>query len=600
MHFSSLVRSAFAIVAVGAVALGVAACEPEEETEGQSQDSLPEPVIPGVTGGEGGSSTSGPASPLVHAVGHSVPVVGTAIEDQVPGWTCGSAEQTHYGCKSDSGESFSFANVDGIWELSDGFREQFVETDHSKVVRDMHQGEYVSFPGGACAATGENELTCASLESHAGFVLDEDGRKELSEEEASEFFGGNILESGTPILPTRYLTVFFGGEEVTCGLNHRNGAPDVYCQGNDVDWGKAEGFDADANGVGFHTEGDGRKFAAAANMGQDMEGTTWLNEGTYNWMNSADVTYEDSELRIDYDGFEITVTQDSYDIVKAEREGSAVDLRSESVNVDGTERSYMVAAPQGWQNRRLPLIYVIHGKGSNPQRMSNATEFHKFADAIVVYPEGVDESWAPAYYAADPSGRSDLAFMDQLHNRLSNDFEVDQQRVYVSGFSNGGGFARYLSCQRPGRFPTITTVGAAVFESTVEDCAERPTNYLSFHGTDDDRVAFDGGPRKDNGEEYYLLGAEEALLTAAMDAECTAPRDGVELEENRVDGYPSRVKSIEHAGGCRNDLQLISIDEMGHRWPRGQEEYAGVDATIESLNFFDIEHTATRDEPDII
>ncbi|STC70394.1 alpha/beta hydrolase family esterase [Corynebacterium pilosum] len=388
--------------------------------------------------------------------------------------------------------------------------------------------------------------------------------------------------------------------EVTCGLNHRNGAPDVYCQGIDVDWGKAEEFDSDANGVGFHTEGDGRKFAAAANMGQDMEGTTWLNEGTYNWMNSADVSYDGTELRVSYDGFEITVARDSYDLVKADPQGSAVDLRSESVDVDGTKRSYMVAAPQGWQDRRLPLIYVIHGKGSNPQRMADLTEFHKFADAIVVYPEGVDESWAPAYYAAAPSGRSDLAFMDQLHNRLSNEFEVDQQRVYATGFSNGGGFARFLSCERPGRFPTITTAGAAVFDSTVEGCAEHATNYLSFHGTDDDRVEFDGARREVDGEEHRLFSAKDTLLTAATDALCTAPRHGLKLEENRVYGYPTRVKSFEHAGGCRNQLQLISIDGMGHRWPRGQEELAGVDATIESLNFFDIEHTATRDEPDII
>lgn len=203
MYFSSLVRSAVAIVAVGAVALGVAACEPEEGAQDQSQDALPEPVIPGVTGGEGGSSTSGPASPLVHAVGHSYPVTGIAIEDQVPGWTCAAGEQTDYGCTSDSGESFTFADSDGTWDLSEGFDELLVGTDNSKIVRDMHPGEYVSFPSGACAASGEKELTCAGMDSHAGFVLNEEGRRELSEDEVTEFFGGSFFEkTTTPILPT--------------------------------------------------------------------------------------------------------------------------------------------------------------------------------------------------------------------------------------------------------------------------------------------------------------------------------------------------------------------------------------------------------------
>lgn len=164
---------------------------------------MPEPVIPGVTGGEGGSSTSGPASPLVHAVGHSYPVTGIAIEDQGPGWTCAAGEQTDYGCTSDSGESFTFADSDGTWDLSEGFDELLVGTDNSKIVRDMHPGEYVSFPSGACAASGEKELTCAGMDSHAGFVLNEEGRRELSEDEVTEFFGGSFFEkTTTPILPT--------------------------------------------------------------------------------------------------------------------------------------------------------------------------------------------------------------------------------------------------------------------------------------------------------------------------------------------------------------------------------------------------------------
>ncbi len=582
---SQLVRAVLAIVVAGLVAVATAACDfgmPSLPGLGDDEASaLPEPT--------GDASESNPAFPLIHAVGHSFPARGAVIADQVPGWTCGASAGSDYGCVKSTGESFSFADAQGAWAMTPGWDDDNLETENVFVVDAMRPGDFVSFPGGACAATADEELTCASLEYSAGFKLSDDGMRVLTDDEVANFFG----EPHT--VPTQYISANLDGENVTCVVQPRGGWMTFGCQGSQVDWGWVPETHDAANSVSINTSGDAKMVTMAGNMGQDREGTTWLSEGSYNWLNSADLTYDGSRLRVNYDGYEISVDRSNYSAVKQGSEGAGEELHEEVINVDGTDRYYRVSAPEGWQNRRLPVIYVVHGRGSTPQNMADATEFHKFADAIVVYPQGVDESWAPTFYAADPSGRSDLAFMDQLHNTISSTYSVDQQRVFATGFSNGGGFVRYLSCQRPGRFSTITTAGAAVYESVIDGCAESPINYLSFHGTADDLVEFDGDVREVFGGTFRYLSATDTLLDAAEDSECSQPKPGPKLEKSYVDGYPTSVESIKYNGYCATDLQLISIAGMDHRWPSGENKAGGVDATLESLNFFQVRHTGDSD-----
>ena len=65
------------------------------------------------------------------------------------------------------------------------------------------------------------------------------------------------------------------------------------------------------------------------------------------------------------------------------------------------------------------------------------------SDAIIVYPQGRNNAWEGAPYAATSRGQ-DVAFVREIVRTLANEGKADRSRVYATGLSNGGGMASLL------------------------------------------------------------------------------------------------------------------------------------------------------------
>ena len=64
-------------------------------------------------------------------------------------------------------------------------------------------------------------------------------------------------------------------------------------------------------------------------------------------------------------------------------------------------------------------------------------------------------------------------------------YNVDHDRIYAVGMSNGGGFAALLGCRMPEQFRAIASVAGAYYPGTYEGCAEGPVAFLEIHGGKD-------------------------------------------------------------------------------------------------------------------
>ena len=192
--------------------------------------------------------------------------------------------------------------------------------------------------------------------------------------------------------------------------------------------------------------------------------------------------------------------------------------------------------------------------------------------------QGVDNAWAPAPYAAT-SGEQDLAFVDAALHQLTLDFSVDRARVFAAGFSNGGGFAAYLGCQRPQEFTAVATVAGAFYEKVSEGCSMIPMKHIDFHGTADPVIAYAGGSRHN-----HVYDSTEELMSDAA-------------ERNRCDPQPvERIVSndvVEQRWvGCDAGLVHYRIVGGGHSWP-GEAKHSSPSvpsgfATRTLLEFFGI------------
>jgi polyhydroxybutyrate depolymerase len=172
--------------------------------------------------------------------------------------------------------------------------------------------------------------------------------------------------------------------------------------------------------------------------------------------------------------------------------------RVEHLNIDGTNRSYVILLPDPMPPKPA-LVLVFHGDGGDGAGMhqgwpwENATH----GDAILVYPDGLGATWT---LGGDEPNR-DLVFIDRLVAGLFLRFPLDRSRIYAAGYSSGGFFANVLACRRPGLLRAISSSAggapysqASKYPNGYPKCAgETPVAAIALHGTQDFGVTIDSG-----------------------------------------------------------------------------------------------------------
>ena len=158
-------------------------------------------------------------------------------------------------------------------------------------------------------------------------------------------------------------------------------------------------------------------------------------------------------------------------------------------------RSYLVAVPPGYRDDTpAPVILDLHGRGQTAVDHainSGMTEFAWPHGYIVVHPQGIGEIPAWPTRAIDPGVAAEVAFFGLILDTLAADLTIDPDRVFVSGFSLGGGMAGRLACALSDRISGIAVVAASLQGWGVCD-PTGPVPVLAIHGVDDQVAPFNG------------------------------------------------------------------------------------------------------------
>lgn len=120
-----------------------------------------------------------------------------------------------------------------------------------------------------------------------------------------------------------------------------------------------------------------------------------------------------------------------------------------TMDVDGVNRSYLLARPDPMPTTALPLVISLHGDGGNSASMRAALPLEAAAtnagqQAVFVYPKsaaGAFEYWSDAGRAHEG------LFVQQLISALQGPLGIDANRVYLVGFSGGATMANALGCR---------------------------------------------------------------------------------------------------------------------------------------------------------
>jgi polyhydroxybutyrate depolymerase len=170
-------------------------------------------------------------------------------------------------------------------------------------------------------------------------------------------------------------------------------------------------------------------------------------------------------------------------------------------NVNSTTREALVYIPESAKTKPTPIIFAFHGHGGTAERVSRSWDYQKlWPQAMVVYmeglktpgeltdPEGNRTGWQKT--VGDQNDR-DLKFFDAVLASLETEYNVDKNRIYATGHSNGGSFTYLLWEARPKVFAAFAPSAAVKRPLVVNNPHFVPKPAFIIAGQNDSLVKFD-------------------------------------------------------------------------------------------------------------
>lgn len=201
---------------------------------------------------------------------------------------------------------------------------------------------------------------------------------------------------------------------------------------------------------------------------------------------------------------------------------------------------------------------------------------------LVVFPNAMSRDPAqPSSFARNPQlwndgsdrfypgqkAPDDVGFIAAMLDDLSARFEVDERRVFVTGFSNGASMSFRVGAELSDRIAAIAPVAGALWFDPPQFRHPVPMCYIT--GTADPLNLIEGGVPK--------------LAAGASDRVRAKPKPPVRdsiLKWAKALGCPATTPSTSDAHGVRTEtysacmgaaeIVYIAVDGLGHTWAGGR------------------------------
>lgn len=248
-------------------------------------------------------------------------------------------------------------------------------------------------------------------------------------------------------------------------------------------------------------------------------------------------------------------------------------------------RQYTLYIPANYTGtEKVPLLFNFHGGDGTGQGMLFMSDMRPIADTagfIIVYPTALPDpagGCSACWTHKEPSTINDIFFVEEMINTIALDYQIDLDRVYTTGYSNGGEFSFVLACQLSDKIAAVTSVARSMYEPVYSTCApSHPTAVMTIHGTQDEYngIVFAG-------VTYYLSLDDVNTYWANYNNTDITPiitNIGTQTEHYRWENGDGCV-SVEH----------FKVNGGGHDWP-GSFGTNDIVSDIEIWNFvsrFDI------------
>jgi polyhydroxybutyrate depolymerase len=193
--------------------------------------------------------------------------------------------------------------------------------------------------------------------------------------------------------------------------------------------------------------------------------------------------------------------------------------------------------------------------------------YYYFGFNVPVYPE----SWFRWRSLTD-----DVGFVVDLIDKMENVYNIDSDRIYLTGFSNGADFTYSLGCLLSDKVAAIAPVAGEIAkkEADEEDYTyppdpENPLPIIVFHGTEDPAYPWDG--------DQWGCGIDPSIQFWVKHNGCDPKPEIYESESGNI------IRYTYSNGNDGSEVILYKTIGGGHWWPA-----SGLVDTIQEIDATDL------------
>jgi len=239
----------------------------------------------------------------------------------------------------------------------------------------------------------------------------------------------------------------------------------------------------------------------------------------------------------------------------------------------------------------VPLLFSFHGLGSNGDEQRDLTKFDVLAEregfiavfpyATVLDPDDYPEAELPPLTGAEIqwnlgagslqyyAGIDDVGFAADMIDWFETNYNVDTDRVYSTGMSDGALFSYLLAFNLTGTFAAIAPV-CGPMPWGFDTPAASPMTVILMHGTADPILFYDGYGGM-GGNVTYSVDETVAYWCDVDGINMTDPGPEVTTWGPTAKDLTSVTRFVYSGGIDGTQVVLFKVEGGGHCWPGGPQ-----------------------------
>ena len=255
---------------------------------------------------------------------------------------------------------------------------------------------------------------------------------------------------------------------------------------------------------------------------------------------------------------------------------------------NGKDRQYYLHRPPSLSSNS-PLVFVLHGLGGTASGIREYSQMDAIANKYgfaVCYPQGTggskdtrytkkgDTFWNVGYETHRHETVDDVSFIISLAKHLQKKYNLDPEKTFCSGMSNGGDMSYLLGCEASDIFRAIAPITGCMMGWIYDSCNKNdPVPVFQVHGTADKTTLYDGDENNRDKWGAYM-GVETTIRFWVDRNECTESSIDTLPDVDKNDG--GIVIAKKHIGGKNNnEVWFYKVINGDHEWPPGWPKRSG-------------------------